>query len=61
MKRSTKRPADEKSKPSSPTPEQIRKRAYEIFLARGGTPGHELDDWILAEIELKSRARADLA
>ena len=29
-------------------------RAYEIYLTRGAAPGHELDDWLLAEIELTS-------
>jgi hypothetical protein len=33
--------------------EQIRERAHQIFLARGGTPGNELDDWLRAEQELK--------
>ena len=36
-----------------PTPEQIRQRAQQIFLARGGTPGKELEDWLRAEQELK--------
>ncbi len=40
--------------PPAPTPEQIQKRAYEMFTARGGEPGHELDDWLLAEYELKA-------
>ena len=35
--------------------EQIRLRAYEIYLERGGTDGHDLEDWILAERELTSR------
>lgn len=35
----------------SPTPEQIRQRAYEIHKARGGAPGRELDDWLQAERE----------
>jgi len=44
------------SKPKSqpPTPEQIQKRAYEIFEARGGAPGHDLEDWLQAERELKA-------
>ena len=37
----------------APTPEQIRQRAHEIFLARGTAPGRELDDWLRAEQELK--------
>jgi Protein of unknown function (DUF2934) len=35
-----------------PTAEEIAQRAYEIFVARGGEPGHELDDWLQAESEL---------
>jgi hypothetical protein len=41
-------------KPPAPTPEQIRRRAQEIFEARGSAPGRELDDWLLAECELKA-------
>jgi hypothetical protein len=33
--------------------ESIRGRAYEICLERGGEPGHDLDDWLQAERELK--------
>jgi len=54
MKRRTQKLPD-KPKSQSPTPEQIQQRAYEIFLARGVTPGHEIDDWLLAELEFKSR------
>ena len=32
--------------------EEIRNRAYEIYLQRGGQPGHELEDWLQAEREL---------
>jgi hypothetical protein len=35
-----------------PTPEEIALRAYQIYLNRGGAPGSELEDWILAEREL---------
>ncbi|HXY25804.1 MAG TPA: DUF2934 domain-containing protein [Candidatus Acidoferrum sp.] len=37
---------------SHPTREQIALRAYEIYLERGGAPGHELEDWTRAEREL---------
>ena len=37
---------------SAPTAEEIAQRAFEIFLARGGEPGHDLDDWLQAEAEL---------
>jgi len=32
--------------------EEIRNRAYEIYLQRGGQPGNELEDWLQAEREL---------
>ncbi len=40
-----------------PSEAQIRARAHEIFLKRGGTPGHALEDWVTAERELRSSAR----
>jgi glucoamylase len=33
---------------------EIERRAYEIYLGRGGTHGHDLNDWLQAERELKS-------
>ena len=35
-----------------PTVEQIRQRAYELFLDRGASHGNETDDWLNAEREL---------
>ncbi len=35
-----------------PMEAEIRQRAQEIFLARGGRPGREIDDWLQAEYEL---------
>ena len=32
--------------------EEIRRRAYEIYLGRGEEPGHEIEDWLQAEREL---------
>jgi DUF2934 family protein len=37
---------------SNPTNDEIAQRAYEIFVSRGGEPGHDLDDWLQAESEL---------
>lgn len=45
-------------KPAAPTPEQIQKRAYEIFRNRGGALGDEWRDWFLAEIQLKAEIGA---
>jgi Protein of unknown function (DUF2934) len=33
--------------------EEIRRRAYEIYLERGEQPGRELDDWLQAERDLE--------
>jgi hypothetical protein len=37
-------------------PQLIRKRAYELFEARGCQPGRELEDWLQAELEIKHRS-----
>jgi hypothetical protein len=36
--------------------DEIRRRAYEIYLERGGLPGQELEDWVQAEREIESAA-----
>jgi hypothetical protein len=35
---------------------EIRRRAYELYEQRGYTPGHEDEDWLVAEQEVLSRA-----
>ena len=40
----------------TPSCEEIRLRAYEIYLERGSLSGNELDDWLQAERELDGRA-----
>lgn len=40
---------------SGPTEEQIRQRAYEIYLLRGSAPGNPEWDWQQAELELRAR------
>jgi hypothetical protein len=35
--------------------EQIRVRAYQLYEERGFTPGHENEDWLVAEREILSR------
>ena len=34
--------------------EKIEARALEIYLARGAEPGHEIDDWLQAEHEIRN-------
>ena len=58
--------ADSQSKrvviPEPPNVEQeIRQRAYELFEARGGEDGHELEDWLRAEEEIKGSKSNALA
>jgi len=36
--------------------EEIRRRAYDIYLERGQQAGGELDDWLQAERELEGAA-----
>ena len=38
--------------PHSMREQEIRIRAYGIYLQRGGQPGSELEDWLQAEREL---------
>jgi Protein of unknown function (DUF2934) len=39
----------------SPSEEEVRVRAYELYLARGCTHGGDLMDWFAAEHELMDR------
>jgi len=59
---STKAKTGEVSVGNSARDEEIRRRAYEIYLERGEQPGRDLDDWLQAERELEggmlSRAQA---
>jgi hypothetical protein len=36
-----------------PSQGEIERRAYQIFLERGGTDGHAEEDWLQAEYELQ--------
>jgi hypothetical protein len=45
--------AEESSVSRPPREEEIRGRAYEIYLERGEQPGRDLDDWLQAERELE--------
>jgi hypothetical protein len=36
----------------------IARRAYELYLARGGEHGHDVDDWLQAERELRAAVSA---
>jgi hypothetical protein len=38
-----------------PTKKQIEARAYELYLQRGCEDDHDVEDWLIAEKELKQR------
>jgi allophanate hydrolase subunit 1 len=42
---------------NAPAREATARRAYELYLARGATPGYDLDDWLAAERELMTEAK----
>jgi hypothetical protein len=49
--------AEDSSANRAPSQEEIRRRAYEIYLEHGSLPGNEVDDWHQAERELQKVAR----
>ena len=48
--------AEDTSANDTPSHEEIRQRAFEIYLERDGLPGDALDDWLRAERELQKVA-----
>jgi hypothetical protein len=46
---------NDQSTKNAPTPEEIRKRAFEIHIEHGGIHGCDLDDWMEAERELQEK------
>jgi len=49
----TSQPERNESTEAAAPDEEIRRRAYEIYLERGEQQGGELDDWLQAERELE--------
>jgi hypothetical protein len=41
--------------------DQIRRRAQELYEARGREDGHELDDWLRAEEEITQKKAGTIA
>jgi len=41
--------------------EMIRRRAYEIYQARGSEDGHEMDHWLEAEKEIRAEQSPSMA
>ena len=49
----------EQRETSTPASEDVARRAYELFQARGGEPGHELEHWLEAERELSRTSSSE--
>jgi len=47
-------PAQKARKNDAAPADAIGKRAYEIFISRGGEHGHDVADWLAAEAELSA-------
>jgi DUF2934 family protein len=54
----SRRRSDSSPQRRHPITEAIANRAYDLFLARGGEHGHDLDDWLQAEQELLEATRS---
>jgi hypothetical protein len=51
--KSRRRAVSRAPRPFSPSSDAIAQRAYEIFVRRGAAHGHDWDDWLAAERELR--------
>ena len=47
-----------KNEPISNLQDEIRRRAYELSEHRGRQDGHDLDDWLQSEAEVKTKGNA---
>ena len=52
---SAQNPVGAESMTSQPSEEEIRHRAYQRYLQRGGGHGMDFEDWLEAERELKNK------
>jgi len=50
----------EEGQNNGPSPAEIRRRAYEIHIERGGIHGCDLNDWLEAERELQQKYRNEV-
>ncbi len=45
---------------TAPVDEEIAQRAYELYLARGGAHGFDLEDWLEAERQVRDPGDRDV-
>ena len=55
----SKKRARETTETDLPLEEQVRGRAHEIWLRRGGQDGSDTDDWLQAEEEIVNAGEAE--
>ncbi len=41
--------------------ERIRRRAYDLYEQRGRLDGHDMDDWLQAEAEMRGKSKTAAA
>jgi hypothetical protein len=44
-----------------PSADDVARRAYQLYEARGGEPGRDIEDWLQAERELEAILLADVS
>ena len=50
----------EEGQKNGPSPAEIRRRAFEIHIERGGIHGCDLNDWLEAERELQQKYKNEV-
>jgi hypothetical protein len=50
----------EEGQKNGPSPAEIRRRAFEIHIERGGIHGCDLEDWLAAERELQQKYKNEV-
>jgi len=50
----SKRASKPRGKPTIVAHDDVARRAYALYLARGCVHGHDIDDWLQAERELRA-------
>ena len=66
MKRTPTMPAlirttNQTTESASELQEQVRRRAYELYEQRGRNDGHDLNDWLQAELEMTQQTSKSIA
>lgn len=55
MRSNTRKTKEASASPVMVDREALARLAYELYLRRGGEPGHDVEDWLMAELILVER------